>query len=188
MRTNAGLAPLLRTGAAAIGVFLVLSTSPGGVWAAVAPLPRPAPQIGAAPAPDQELKGLTSLGVVIEDLGAKAADCGLAQGPIEAAVSKSLADAGLRVRRNADEDTFVYVHVMTTIVGSGLCVSRYDTFLYSYATTTLSYQAKPLLLQVSLLHKGGIAGGPAATLGDSIVKNIKEDVDGFAGRIRAANR
>src|SRR5260370_2502338 len=38
--------------------------------------------------PDAELKGLTKLGIVVEDLSAQAAACGLNQGALETAVSK----------------------------------------------------------------------------------------------------
>ena len=135
-----------------------------------------------------ELKGLTKLGVVVEELSAQAAACGLTQAPIEAAVSKSLSDAGLQVRRNSDEDTYVYVHIITVSVSAGLCVSRYDAYLYSYTTATLSYQATPLLVQVSLLHKGGIAGGAAGVHADAVIRGVKQYVDEFATQIAGANR
>ena len=112
--------------------------------------------------PDAELKGLTKLGVVVEDLSPQAAACGLSQGTLETAVSKRLSDAGFRVLRNSDEDTYVYVNVITTSLSTGLCVSRYDAFLYTHTTARLSYQETPVLVQVSLLHKGGIAGGASA--------------------------
>jgi len=154
--------------------------SPASPGQAVAPV--------RAPGPDAELKGLTGLGVVVEELSSQAAACGLSQAPIEAAVSKSLSDAGFKVLRNADEDTYVYVQIMTTSVSAGLCVSRYDAFLYTYATTTLSYQATPVLVQVSLLHKGGLAGGAPATHAEAVVRNVKQYADEFAARIRGANR
>jgi hypothetical protein len=150
--------------------------------------PNPATAPVGAPGPDAELKGLTALGVVVEDLSPQAAACGLTQAPIEAAVSKSLSDAGFKVLRNADEDTYLYVHIMTTSVSAGLCVSRYDAFLYTHATTTLSYQATPVLAQVSLLHRGGLAGGAPATHAEAVVRNLKQYAGEFAARIRAANK
>ena len=63
---------------------------------------------------------------------------------------------------NADEDTYVYVNVITASISTGLCVSRYDVFLYSHAMATLSYQPAPKLVDVSLLHKGGLGGGTPA--------------------------
>ena len=110
------------------------------------------------------------------------------QDTLEATVTKSLSDAGLRVRRNSDEDTYVYVDILTTSLPSGLCVSRYDVFLYSHTTATLSYQKAPALVQVSLLHKGGIAGGAPAAHAEGVVGGVKENVDEFASRIRAASR
>ena len=70
---------------------------------------QPAAPAGQAPYP--ELRGLTKLGVVVEELSPQAAACGLSLAPIEETVSKSLADAGFAVRRNPDEDTYVYKNV-----------------------------------------------------------------------------
>ena len=141
-----------------------------------------------AQGPGAELKGLTKLGVVVEDLSSQAAACGLSQAPIEAAVAKSLSDAGLTVRRNSDEDTYVYVHIITVSVSAGLCVSRYDASLYSYTNATLSYQTTPVLVQVSLLHKGGITGGAAGVHADAVIRSVTQYVDEFAAQIRSANR
>ena len=157
-----------------------------GRWLPALPQQPPAPLVSEGP--DAELKGLSQLGVVVEDLSSQAAACGLSRAPLEAAVLKSLSDAGLKALRNADEDTYVYVHVMTTSASTALCVSRYDVFLYTNTTATLSYQAKPLLVQVSLLHKGGLAGGAPGSHGDAVLKGVKQYVDEFAARIRAVNR
>ena len=64
--------------------------------------------------PGAELKGLKSLGVLVEDLGAQAVACGLNQDDLETAVSKRLTDGGFAVRKNSDDDTYVYVNVITT--------------------------------------------------------------------------
>jgi hypothetical protein len=141
-----------------------------------------------ASAPYPELRGLTTLGVVVEDLSSQAAACGLNQAAIEGAVSKSLSGAGFTVRRNSDEDTYLYVHIITMSVTAGLCVSRYDASLYSYTTAALTHQPTPVLVQVSLLHKGGLAGGPPSTHADTIVKSVTQYVDEFVTQIRAANR
>jgi hypothetical protein len=138
--------------------------------------------------PDAELKGLTKLGVVVEDLSAQAAACGLNQGAIETAVSKHLTDAGFTVLRNTDEDTYVYVNIITTTASAGLCVSRYDVFLYTHTTTRLSYEDTPVLVQVELLHKGSLAGGGPAAHADSVLKGVQDYVDQFAARVRAANK
>jgi ribosomal protein S11 len=138
--------------------------------------------------PDAELKGLTKLGIVVEGLSPQAAACGLSQGTLETAVSKRLSDAGFRVLRNSDEDTYVYVNVITTSLSTGFCVSRYDAFLYTHTTAKLSYQETPVLVQVSLLHKGGIAGGTAAAHAEGVLRGVQEYVDQFSTRIRDANK
>jgi hypothetical protein len=136
--------------------------------------------------PDAALRGLTKLGVVVEDLSADAAACSLTRDSLETAVSKHLTDAGFRVVRNSDDDTYMYVNINTSKVSTGLCVSRYDVTLYSHAAAPLSHTASPVLLQVELLHKGGIAGGAPAAHADGVVKSVLEYVDQFSARIRNA--
>ena len=138
--------------------------------------------------PDGELKGLTNLGLVVEGLTPQAAACGLSQGTLETAVAKRLSDAGFRVLRNSDEDTYVYVNVIATSLSTGLCVSRYDVFLYTYTTAKLSYQERPVLVQVSLLHKGGLAGGAPAAHAEGVLRGVQEYVDQFSTRIHDANK
>ena len=109
--------------------------------------------------PDAQLKGLARLGVVVEGVGTEAAKCGLKQDALEAGVTKRLTDAGLRVVRYSDDETYLYVNINTVTASAALCVSRYDVTLYSHAAAKLEHTASPVLLQVELLHKGGLAGG-----------------------------
>jgi hypothetical protein len=138
--------------------------------------------------PGSELKGLSHVGVVIEDLDAKAADCGLNRAAIESAVSTSLSNAGLKVAVNTDEDTYLYINVMTTAMSAGFCVSRYDVSLFTNTTATLSYQSKPSLVQVALLHKGGFAGGGASQQATAVMQGITQYAEQFARQIRDANK
>ncbi len=136
---------------------------------------------------DAELKGIALVGVVVEDLRSQAAACGLKKQAIENAAVKILTDSGLKVVRNSDNDTYVYLTVMTTSIPAGLCVSRYDAYLYTHTTATLSHQAAPVLVQVSLVHEGGMAGGSATGHGDSIVRSLSQYVEQIAARIKRAN-
>ena len=138
--------------------------------------------------PDAELKGLSTLGVVVETLSSQATACGLSQETLETAASKILSDAGFKILRNSDEDTYLYVNVITSRLSSGLCVSRYDASLYTHTTTKLTYQEIPVLVQVELLHQGGIAGGAAAAHAEGVLKGLQQYIDQFATRIRAANK
>ncbi len=138
--------------------------------------------------PDAALKGLTKLGVEVEDLSPQAASCGLQRDAIDTMVSKRLSDAGFTVVRNSDADTYLYVNVVTTSASNGLCVSRYDVDVNTNTTAKLSYGTSPVPVQVTLLHKGGIAGGAAAAHGDSVRRGVQEYVDQFSARIRAANK
>ncbi len=138
--------------------------------------------------PDAELRGLTKVGLVVEDLGQQAAACGLKHDAVQAAVSKRLSDAGFKVVVNSDEDTYVYISIMAASLSTGFCVSRYDAFLYSHTTAKLSYTTMPVLVQVSLLHNGGIAGSAPAAHGDSVIKNLLEYIDQFSSRIHDASK
>jgi hypothetical protein len=158
--------------------------APAAPSAPASPATRP---VG-APGPDAELKGLTALGVVVEDLSQQAPACGLSRAPLEAAVTKSLTDAGFKALRNSDEDSYLYVQIMTTATPSGLCVSRYDVYLYSHTNATLPYQSSPALVQIELLHKGGLTGGSAGTHGDAVGRSVRQTVDEFASRIRAVGK
>jgi len=155
---------------------------------------RPAPSVPASAAatvdqrPDAALKGLTRLGVVLEGLGADAAKCGLKEGVLETAIEKHLTDAGFRVVRDSDDDTYLYVNINTVTASAALCVSRYDVTLYSHATAKLTHTASAVPLQAELLHRGGIAGGGPAAHGDAVTKGVLEYVDQFATRMRNAGQ
>jgi hypothetical protein len=137
---------------------------------------------------DAELKGITVVGLVVEDLSAAAAACGLTRETIQTMAARSLAEGGLKVVRDSDQDTYVYVNVNTTSAPGGLCVSRYDAFLYTHTMAKLSYQTTPVLVQVSLIHEAGLGGGSPGGHGDAIVKSLKAYIDQFASRIRKANQ
>ena len=138
--------------------------------------------------PGAELRGLTSLGILVENLSAQAVACGLSQNAIEGALSKRLTDNGFTVRRNSDEDTYVYVNIMTTRLSDGMCVSRYDTFLYTQATARLSYRDQPVLVQVSLMHRGGIGTSAPAAHPAAVVRGLEKYIDLFVTQIHDANK
>lgn len=138
--------------------------------------------------PGAELRGLRSLGVLVEDLSAQAVACGVNHDAIETALSKRLTDGGFIVRRNSDDDTYVYVNVMTSSSPNGLCVSRYDAFLYTHATAKLSFRDQAVLVQVSLMHRGGIGSSAPADHGAAIARGLQDYVDLFIAQIREANK
>ena len=138
--------------------------------------------------PGAELRGLKSLGVLVEDLGAPAIACGLSHDAIESALSKRLSDGGFTVRRNADDDTYVYVNIITARQPDGTCVSRYDAFLYSHATASLSYRDRPVLVQVSLMHRGGIGSSAAPSHPAAVTRGLQDYADVFIAQIRDANK
>jgi len=137
--------------------------------------------------PGAEFRGLKSLGILVEDLSAQAIACGLNHDALEAALAKRLTDGGFSVRRNSDEDTYLYVNVMTTSA-NGTCTSRFDAFLYTTATANLSYRDRPALVQVSLIHRGGMASSAAVTHAATVGRGLEGYVDTFMAQIRDANR
>ncbi len=154
----------------------------GGVPAAGSGAPVALPRAGS------EYKGLTRIGLVVEELGPQAATCGLKREALQTAVAKYFTDAGLKVTRDSDDDTYVYVRVMTSMLGSS-CVSRYDWTIYSMSDATLSYQRSPLLLQVELARRGGLVGGPAATHASEVLQQMgSSGLAQIAATIRDANK
>ena len=175
---------------------LTSKTEPGAVGGVPA-IPPPAARTAASNAappepfnqqPDAELKGLTRLGIVIEGLGAQAASCGLTESALKAAVAGKLKSAGVTVLTNTDEDSYVYVNVITGSLATGSCVSRFDVNVYTHTTARLSYQPSPVLVQVSLLHRGGISAGASAGHSATVIKSVSEYLDEFIDRIKAANK
>ena len=170
------------------GTAAPTSTPAGGAVPA-----RPAPAGASAMAsldqqPGAELRGLKSLGVLVENLSAQATACGLNRDAMESAVSKPLTDAGFTVRRNSDEDTYIYVNVMTSSGANGTCVSRYDAFLYTHGTATLSYHDRPVLVQVSLMHRGGMGVSVPSAHAAAVVRGLAGFVELFVTQIRDANK
>jgi hypothetical protein len=138
--------------------------------------------------PGAELRGIKTIGILVEDLTSQAAACGLNHDALEADVSKRLTDAGFVVRRNSDDDTYVYVNIITNSVGTGICVSRYDMFLYTHATAKLSYRDQPVLVQVSLMHRGGIASSAPSAHAAAVTRGLEGYADLLVTQIRNANK
>ena len=172
------------TTAPAAATLSPLSKSSG----AAAPVPAAPSPADLDARPGAELRGLKILGILVEDLSAQATACGLDHDAIQAALSKRLTDAGFAVRANSDEDTYLYVNAATTSVAAGTCVTRYDAFLYTHTTATLSYQQRPVLVQVSLIHRGSIGASTPSGHGAAVARGLEGIVDSFITQIRDANK
>ena len=167
--------------------------APGGSSPASSSVPGPAGTLPSTAAkfderPGAELRGLKALGVLVEDLSPQAVACGLNHDALESALSSRLSTAGFTVRKNSDEDTYLYVNVMTTNMPNGTCVSRYDAFLYTHGTANLSYRDQPVLVQVSLMHRGGIATSAPMLHAANVQRGLENYVDLFVTQIREANK
>ncbi|MBS1818899.1 MAG: hypothetical protein JSU08_13280 [Acidobacteria bacterium] len=156
---------------------------------AVGPQSGPtAPAAPAVPRAGSEFRGLTRMGIVVEEPSTQAANCGVRRDALEAAVAKHFTGIGLKTSTNSDEDTYVHVTVMTSTLPSGMCISRYDWFIYSMADATLSYQRSPLLAQVVLAHRGGLTGSLPATHAADIIRGMDDGLAQIATIIQNANR
>ena len=169
---------------------------------AQASAPAQVPPAGQPPAPGQpasasgsfdqrpgaEFKGLKTVGILVEDFGQEAKACGLNQDSIQDALSRKLSAGGLTVRKNSDDDTYVYVNVITTITPNVGCVSRYDAFLYTHATARLAYHEQPVLVQVSLIHRGGIGASTTTGHAAAVSRGLEGYIDIFLTQIRDANK
>ena len=99
-----------------------------------------------------------------------------------------LTEGGFAVRRKSDDDTYLYVNVVTSSLPSGACMSRYDAFFYTHATATLSYHEQPVLVQVSLMHRGGIGSSSPATHAAAVGRGLENYIDLFVTQIHDANK
>jgi hypothetical protein len=156
---------------------------------AQAPAGQPAsPSGGFDQRPGAEFKGLKTVGILVEDFGQEAKACGLNQDTIQDALSRRLSAGGLTVRKNSDDDTYVYINVITTITPNVGCVSRYDAFLYTHATARLAYHEQPVLVQVSLIHRGGIGASTTTGHAAAVSRGLEGYIDVFLTQIRDANK
>ena len=164
--------------------------------AAPAPTPSvPAAAASAAPAarprvlpPGSELRGLTTIGTVVEDLTAQGTACGLDQARIKTTIAGILAGAGFKTERFGNEDTYVLASIVTSRLPDGTCVSRYDASLVSQADATFPYLNGLVAVQVQLLHEGGMAGGSPAAHAKSVMDALTKSVTNFVSQIRAAGK
>ena len=113
-------------------------TRPGAVPAAGAPKSAAASDSSEhaasgtfAQEPGAELKGVKSIGLVVDASGPQAVACGLNQEGLETALSKRLTAAGLNVRLNADEDTYVYINVRPRATRQTICASLDTTCFFT---------------------------------------------------------
>lgn len=155
------------------------SPAPGGASTA----PR-----SVAPRAGSEFTGLTKLGIVVEEPSTQAVNCGITRSAVEAGASKPFTAAGVKVSVNSDEDTYVHVSIMTSVMPTGMCISRYDWSIYSMTDATLSYQRAPVLAQVLLARKGGLTGSLPATHGTDVIRGIEDGLTQIATIIHDANR
>jgi len=152
------------------------------VLAAATALAMPQAQDG-----DAALKGITVMGVVVEELGSQSVSCGMSKDAIEQVVTKIVADAGVKVTKLSDEDTYLYVNVGSVSTPDRLCVTRYDVTLNTHTTAKMAYSKDPALVEVTLLRGGGLASGPVAGHADQVMKNITQNTEALMSHVRAAN-
>jgi hypothetical protein len=138
--------------------------------------------------PGSELRGITVIGTVVEDLTAQAAACGLDQNRIRTSVARILADAGFKTQPYGNEESYVLVSVVTSRLSDGVCVSRYDVSLMANGDANFPYLKGTVMVEVPLLRQGGMAGGSPAQHASGVMDAITKAVTSFVAQIRAAGK
>jgi len=174
----------------------VAGDAPRSTRVPAAPAPPAVPAAGAPASagagrppvlpPGSELRGITTIGTVVDNLSPDAAACGLDQAKIKSSIARILADAGFKTQPLGDEETYVWVNVVTNRMGTGTCVSRYDASLMTQADATLPYLKGLVALDVPLLRDGGLTGGAAASHAKSVLDALAASVNRFITQIRGA--
>ncbi len=160
----------------------------GGGAPGTAPAGAGSPAKPVLPRAGSEFTGLSRIGIVVEELSTQSAGCGLKRDEIEASVAKPFADAGVKAIRNGDEDTYLYVNIMTSTLPTGMCISRWDWSISSTTDATLSYQRSPLLAQVLLARKGGLSGSMPPSHAADLLRGMSDGLTQIATIIRDANK
>jgi hypothetical protein len=174
----------------------ILSGGPPSPGAASAPpstsrgVPETAPPSARPPVlpSGSELRGLTTIGTVVEDLSAQGSACGLDREKIRTSIARILADGGFKTERFGNEDTYVVLSIVTNRLPDGTCVSRYDTSLVTQADVTLPYSKGLVAVPVPLLHEGGMAGSSPAAHAQAVMDALVKSANSFVSRIHAANK
>lgn len=164
---------------------------PSAPAAAGSPVGPDTPASGARPPvlpPGSELRGLTIVGTVVENLSAQAAACGLDQAKIKTSIARILADAGFKTQPYGDEESYVLLSIVTSRLQDGTCISRYDASLVAQADATFPYVKGLISVPVQLLHEGGMAGGSPSSHASAVMDALAKSVNTFVARIRAANK
>jgi hypothetical protein len=171
---------------------------PGAAASSAAP-PAPVPSSSGVPGgappssrppvlpPGSELRGLTTIAAVVEDLSAESRACGLDQDKIKSSIARVLTDAGFKTRFG-NEDAYILLSIVTSRLPDGACLSRYDASLLTQADATLPYVKGLVNVQVQLLHEGGMAGGPPAAHASAVVAALVKSATSFVSQIRAAGK
>jgi len=165
-----------------------VAAAPGADSAGGPAVPADGSGAGLDQRPGAEFKGLKDVGLLVEDLGSEALACGLKRESLEDALTKKLTAGGLNVRRNSDEDTYVYINIVTETTPPGSCTTRFDAFLYTHAPAKLSYREQPVLVQVSLMHRGGLGTSGVASHAAAVTRGLESYVDLFLTQIHDANK
>jgi hypothetical protein len=167
------------------------SPAPPTAPAAGSPAPRALSPDAPPPGlpPGSELRGLSTIDVVVADLSAQAAACGIDQKKITTAIAGILTDAGFKTQAYGNEDADLVVNVVTSKLPDGICVSRYDASLVSHADATFPYlKGTVAAVEVQLLRDGGMAGGSPGSHAAAVVDALAKSVTRFVAQIRAANK
>ena len=142
----------------------------------------------AAPATAQtleqyRLKGVTDVEILIEELSAAAARCGISEGQLNAAVTKALLDNGIRIRNEAEVALYVLTNTLYFDNTDG-CVTHATVELHEHLYATPSHSPTGVFGRFVLAERVAITSSSRSAHG----QRIKDEVFGFVEQIALAIR
>ena len=90
-----------------------------------------------------------------------------------------------KTERFGNEETYLFLSVVTSRLPDGLCVSRYDASLVT-RQRDVSVPEGSVAVPVQLLHEGGLARGSPASHASAVMDALVKSASRFVSQIRAA--
>jgi len=135
------------------------------------------------------LAGLSALEIVVEDLDAQEAACGISQANLESTAARALATGNVRVEPlESDTIAFLYLNVVALHIESqGVCVAAVDVSVRTFARgAMMSHSTTPQTVTALLWQRTGIFSGPRGEFGSQIDAAIRISVNQFAALVKEA--
>lgn len=151
----------------------------------------------AAQTRDQSLKDISKVSIVVEDVAAGAAACGVRQGDLRDAFANRLSGSPLTVVDQIaakDDPAVVTLYIKSAVmpldipgVPTGPCVTHFTIKLYGYQKVVLAASRRETFGSVELWEKGGMLATAREAHGKAVYDGIAEKASELAAAWRADN-